>query len=163
MNYQKITPESVKFMNYNNLCDLLYKKITPLQRTLVLARLTEINNHLIGKTGIIKDDIARSGTLHSRRNDVTEVIHPSMNSDNRNFVNPIPVNFAPNTLAKPHTFPPPNKYTPTRITDSLDDIIDGLDFSESDDDLESRLNDIFLLQKKIVRDKRSHQQSLTKK
>lgn len=154
MDYQNITPETVKYMDYLHLCKSLTGQLTPQQRAFVLAKLTEINNNiLMGYQSNISNDIGRLGNLNSRKADMSEIRHPAIV---HNVSNPLPVDFAVQRPVGPKRY----NYIMPQVEDStIDDIINSLET----DDLDDKLNEIASLQQKLKRDQRERRERLIKK
>lgn len=69
-------------MDYWSLVNMLMIQITPETRKHILDRLIEMNNLLLSFQ--IQPDLLRSPILNTRKKDVTEIQHPSINYTNLN-------------------------------------------------------------------------------
>jgi hypothetical protein len=164
-------------MDYWTLVQMLMNQITPEIRKLVLEKLTEMNNHLIIKPSVhSQSDLSRSSVLNSRKKDVLEIQHPSLDFLNTTASIPIPLNMPinannqftmnsyPNQMASINMYslnqtneiaPSANNYKNNYDIDSqidLDDIVN--EDHEQSDSLDEKLARIKKLYTKIINDKR---------
>jgi hypothetical protein len=132
-------------------------------------------------------DISRIGMLNSRKKDLTENIHPSMDRYNQNGSNPLPLNMpmntygqfgqsmpfntyqlhGANTMYQPQISLPQQPQQPIQQVSynatqeiNLDDILD--DLADEPDDLDSKLVKIKTLHTKIIADKKRRRKELEK-
>ncbi len=178
MNYQYI--QQINNLDYMGLVNMLLTQITPEIRSTVLERLTELNDQLLnnlnnntGNYNTINNDLARSGSLNTRKKDIIESLHPSldqyrnMNINNNNITlqNPIPLGIpisSTNQFNNNHLNT--NSYINTNYNNtksqtkkiinefSLDDIID--DVNEDNESLDEKLSKIKFLHGKILHEKK---------
>ena len=113
--------------DYWTLVNMLMNQITPDVRKLILDRLTEMNNQLIIGTSSqtllsgnkinsvsegnqlpirsdawqIQPDLARSSVMNSRKKDISEMQHPSLDFLNTKGQNPLPLQFNMNSYQMP--------------------------------------------------------------
>ncbi len=172
-----------KFQNtdYWTLVNKLLTQITPETRKQILERLTEMNNQLLNTSfSMGPTDPARMGQINSRKKDVYEVQHPSLDPYNYKGKNPLPIGTPVNSHNLPmnglnltpsnmpsigpgapsiHKPPPINNYGPQKYfmpentEPDLDDIIDELK-SDLEPSLEDKLQKINDLHKKILHTKK---------
>lgn len=188
MEYQYMNINQINNMDYWSLVGMLMNQISPETRKLILEKLTEMNNQLlIGNHSKIQQDLARMGILNSRKKDVSENKHPSMdilnkgkspiplvmptNYNNQFALNPYQMSGITNmTQLNPMTpmplnnfsFPKHNSKKNKHITEiDLDDIIN--DIHEESDDLDEKLARIKALHTKIIADKKRRRKEREKK
>ena len=169
MDYQYMNTNQISNLDYWSLVNMLMIQITADTRKQILDRLTEMNNQLlIGMKPQIQPDLARSSMLNSRKKDVSEIQHPSLDR-----INPLPLNGIPmnnnnqfsmnNSYQIPQMMMPINNYSNTNkyITQQkndseceidIDDIINEI--HNTPDELDEKLARIKNLHTKIIADKR---------
>ncbi len=170
MDYQYMNTFQINTMDYWSLVYMLMNQSTPEIRKLVLERLTEMNNQLLGS------DLSRLSTLNSRKKDTSEIPHPSLDFANSQGKNPLPIHIPINSTNPNTNFIPdrPNQYStnsyqnkiPTTRPEAniydkhqydvcseidLDDIIEEI---RGSDPLDDKLAHIKKLYGKILTDKR---------
>lgn len=100
----------INIMDYWSLVNMLMNQISPDIRKQILERLTEMNNQLLMEN-LFKDgmsvmqtknqpDLARAAILNSRKKDLSEMQHPSLNNYNYKGQNPLPFDIPSNTNSK---------------------------------------------------------------
>ena len=169
MDYQYMNTNQISNLDYWSLVNMLMIQITPDVRKQILDQLTEMNNQLlIGMKPQIQSDLARSSIHSSRKKDVSEIQHPSLDR-----INPLPLNNIPissnNQFAMNNSYQMPqmimpinnysnsNQYNTQQQNDSeceidIDDIIDEI--HNTPDELDEKLARIKNLHAKIISDKR---------
>nr|AEX63007.1 hypothetical protein mv_R805 [Moumouvirus Monve] len=70
-------------MDYLSLVNMLTLQLTPVDRKAILERLIEMNDQLLYKNDI-NVDMSRNSQLNSRKKDIKENLHPSMDFYNHN-------------------------------------------------------------------------------
>lgn len=163
MEYQYSNSLQINNMDYWSLVHMLMNQITPENRKLVLERLMEMNNQLM------VSDLTRSSILNSRKKDVSEVKHPSLDFLNDQGKNPLPMNipFNANNQYTPNSYQTnsvPNNYNKHQYKIDneidLDDIIEEI---QSVDPLDEKLHYIKKLYTKIITEKRKRRKEREKK
>lgn len=175
MDYQYMQPQQIRNLDYWSLVQMLLTQISPETRSIILERLVELNNQLlIGSQSTIQPDLARAAVLSSRKKDMSEIQHPSMDRFNYKGQNPLPLNipinannhfkpgnstniFQSNMFAQSSNYvAPPSPASQNSYDDEdeidLDNIIDEL--KDDGNDLDSKLARIKNLHHKIIMDKR---------
>ena len=174
MDYQYGSTNQINIsnMDYWTLVNMLMNQITPDIRKQILDRLTEMNNQLL-PTNRTQPEISRTSILNSRKKDLNETQHPSLDLFNYSNQNPLPLFPIPNipintnnsynlnsyqmgTLPQMNTTMPLKYQLPNpKQTDEidLDDILDEIHEKEPDE-LDIKLANIKKLHSKIVTDKR---------
>lgn len=169
----------IKQLDYFSLVNMLLGQISPEVRSTVLIRLTEMNDRLLsGMQSGVQPDLSRAGALNSRKKDLTEIQHPSLDQYSYKGHNPIPLNFpcADDRLSMdpsasfyqqnnfPRTDTVKNKlniFPNNKITEDynykekeidLDEIIDDIGYEQ--DYLDDKLLKIKNLHNKIISDKK---------
>lgn len=152
-------------MDYWSLVNMLMNQITPETRAIILEKLTEMNNSLLSKNKMMCErnlemDLSRTISMNSRKKDLDEQIHPSLdiyrnNSTQHNILeNPIPLNIPINSnnqfMNDKYKYEKTNNYQQKDTQIDLDDIIHDID----DDMLNEKLDKIKNLYQKIISDKK---------
>ncbi|AVL94657.1 hypothetical protein ma271 [Moumouvirus australiensis] len=70
---------------------MLTLQLTPIDRKVILDRLVEMNDQLLYKKDM-NLDLSRNSQLNSRKKDIKENLHPSMDFYNHSKKNPVPLN-----------------------------------------------------------------------
>jgi len=97
MDYQYLQANQIKNLDYWSLVNMLSTQISPETRTIILERLTYMNQQLLmGSSLNIQTDLSRAGMLNSKKKDITEQQHPSMDRLNYKGQNPLPLNIPMN-------------------------------------------------------------------
>ena len=175
-------------MDYWSLVQALSTQISPQYRAVVLSRLTEMNNQLLlGNQSNIQMDLARAGSINSRKKDANELSHPSFDHTQYRSQQGEPRNSNFDSMrtsssdiyktaglinipSTPATHPTHSTYStyPTHPTSSfepeinIDDIIDDLDNKPQIDNLDQKLYKIKNLHSKILTDKRNRRKEKNK-
>jgi len=92
------TDNQIQYMDYSGLVQLLTTGISPETRSVVLAKLTQMNNQLLNQMQTqfqtqfqTQLDLSRPMSMSSKRKGATELQHPSMEQNlNSRHINPIP-------------------------------------------------------------------------
>ncbi|AQN68152.1 hypothetical protein [Saudi moumouvirus] len=153
-------------MDYLSLVNMLTLQLTPVDRKAILERLIEMNDQLLYKNDI-NVDMSRNSQLNSRKKDIKENLHPSMDFYNHNKKNPIPLNIPSsstsqtsietrNVFYNPNIYNDINNKTHKKTCDEidLDSIINNIsDFDDkenSEESLDDKLQKIKKLHSKII-------------
>jgi hypothetical protein len=166
MEYQFTQSQQINQMDYWNLVRTLMSQITPQVRSVILSRLTEMNNQLLlnnSQTGIQSNPLTgiQSNPLtgiqsSSRKSDVTELPHPSQ------IYNPRSVpNYTPDVYTTTGLIPQSRPVSDPEI--NVDDLIDDLEIIPNVDPLDAKLAKIKALHSKILSDKRARRREREKK
>lgn len=170
MDYNNIQYNQIKHMDYWGLVNTLTNQISPETRSMVLDKLVEMNNSLLTTSSGVQMDLSRSTMLNSRKKDVTEIQHPSLDLFNNKGANPLPMGLPTsynqmvnNQMTSGHNQMTTNHNQMTsnynQIEDiDLDDIIEDV-LNDEVDDLDSKLNYIKNLHSKIITDRRNKRAS----
>lgn len=167
MDYQYNNTNLINNMDYWTLVNILMTQITPDTRKKVLDRLMEMNNQLLMNSISLSNiptqpDLSRSSTLNSRKKDVKEIQHPSLDRITYKGPNPLPINAPINANNQPNPYSQISNNTMhnnifykqsmnMQKEIDLDDIIDEFD---EPDNLDKELMKISQLHTKIITDKR---------
>ncbi|AGF85491.1 hypothetical protein QJ854_gp291 [Moumouvirus goulette] len=169
MNFQYINNNTMNHgqlynMDYLSLVNMLTSQLTPIDRKAVLERLIEMNDQLLYKNDI-NLDTSRNNQLSSRKKDIKENLHPSMDFYNHNKQNPIPLNIPSSSTSQTsiesrNMFCNPNIYNNQRVHKKtydeidLDSIINNMsDFDDKENEeesLDNKLQKIKKLHSKII-------------
>jgi hypothetical protein len=151
MDYQhNINLTQIKYLDYMGLVSALSMPLQPETRAVILQRLTEMNDRVLRENQNLQTDLSRSSQLNSRKKDVQEVVHPSLDRYNNKGQNPIPINFTTN-------YSPTSPVDQFDVDDLINDIHSGsypshtINKPETLDDKLSRINS---LHKKLMQEKR---------
>ncbi|AUV58274.1 hypothetical protein [Bandra megavirus] len=180
MNYQYINNNANNYnqinnMDYLSLVNMLTLQINPENRKMILERLTEMNNQLLYKNDsntmaeYTNVDLSRSSQINSRKKDVQENLHPSMNYYNNKGINPLPLNIPMNSAHQYNIEQPNTNYmninhkSSAKINNKnysdeidLDSIINNFDDNDNiPDALDIKLAKIKKLHTKIITDNKN--------
>lgn len=191
---------SILYMGYPDLVKLLAKNITPEIRSLVLDRLTLMNNQILSQQPQQNNqqggyqpvsqsldrnysnqfDSFRPVTSNYRKKDVVELPHPSTDQyargntnysiqstsqevrQNESIVNrgSYPKNNVPQQ--KPRNAPVKKVDIKPTIEFDLDDILDSIDRTEEEDDMDKRLKKLGMIQQKIMTNNERRKEKISK-
>lgn len=168
MNGMHTPPQHIKGLDYSNLVSILSTSITPEFRSVILEKLTEINNRLLQNS---------KGTPNVLNKQYDTTLTPSYfdnynyqcnnNASNYQRTSIYPITMG--TTIDPTIFTTNNPFMSNDYSDNrrrkdvdLDDIIGDMD-EEGSDDLDSKLKYIKDLHNKLVSEKRSRRREKSNK
>ncbi|QGR53802.1 hypothetical protein [Moumouvirus maliensis] len=167
INNNSINPGQLYNMDYLSLVNMLTLQLTPIDRKVILDRLVEMNDQLLYKKDM-NIDLSRNSQLNSRKKDIKENLHPSMDFYNYSKKNPLPLNIPSSSTSQSsietrNVFYNPNPYGDNysglhkkSYSDEidLDSIINNIsDFDDKENNKESlddKLKKIKKLHSKII-------------
>src|SRR5579872_2652382 len=159
MEYQSTQSQQINQMDYWSLTRMLMSQITPQVRSVILSRLTEMNNQLLlsNSSNNLSNNLSNNPLTgiqsSSRKSDVTELLHPSQIYNQRPTSN-----YTPDIYTTAGLIPQPQLDPEINV----DDLIDDLEIVPNLDPLDAKLAKIKALHSKILTDKRARRREREK-